>query len=372
MHMQVKPKMVLDARKAFDSGIGTYIRNLIPFLKKEFTLELIGAKSQLELFDCKILETNSKAYSISDFYLPSKLSGTTDIFWTPHFNYPLLPPKTRLKVSTVYDLYHKANWDLLSLKQKLTYTVFLENVSRQADVIFTISDFTKEEITRFYPRMLAKTHVIHLGVDFDVFKPKQTGLAPEVKARYSLPDKYILFVGNLKPNKNIIALLKAYKLWIEEKGPTDIKIVITGKKDGFRIGDNEAVDYINSNGLENNVSFTGFVEEVHLPVLYQNAWLFVFPSLYEGFGLPPLEAMACGCPVTCSKSASIPEICQDKTFYFDGHKPEELKDLFIKFNSNQDLLNQNASIALDWVKRYNWELTAEKHINILHDELKRK
>ena len=367
--MQSKPTLVLDARKAFDSGIGTYIRNLIPYLNQEFELSLIGKQSDLNLFGCKVLDTNSKPYSISDFYLPTLLAGKPDIFWTPHFNFPLFTPRAKLNVATLHDLYHKSHWNILSFKQKVIYNVFLNNIKREADLVFTISDFTRKEIAKFYPDILPKTSLIHLGVDFNVFKRQTQKLHPLIRQEYNLPEKYILFVGNLKPNKNVIMLLKAYKLWIGSNESPDVSLVITGKNTGFRIGDNEAVDFINQNGLERHVHFTGFVNEEHLPLLYQNAWLFAFPSLYEGFGLPPLEAMACGCPVICSTSASIPEVCQDNATYFDANSPEELKDLLVKINSDKSVFNKKAELAADWVHKYQWSLTAEKHIRMLKDSL---
>lgn len=366
-------QLVLDARKALDSGIGTYIRNLIPYLKEEFELSLIGEPAALEPFDCRVLPLENNTYSMADLHKPSLLAGKCDVFWTPHFNFPLLPPRAKLKIATVHDLYHLAHWPLLSLSQKVYYKLFMGNLVRNADFIFTISDFTKSEIGRFYPQALPKVNRIHLGVDFSLFKLTEDAFhMKEIREKYGLPERFVLFVGNLKPNKNVITLLKAYHELLQEQSKLDWKVVITGKKEGFKIGDNEAVDFIQAHQLEEKVIFTGFVEEKDLPVVYQLAELFVFPSLYEGFGLPPLEAMACGCPVACSTSASIPEVCQDHAFYFDGNNPKELAQLLLGLMSNHGTLQSKADEALSWVQKYDWGFTAEEHIRAIKNALAAK
>lgn len=367
--MSNRTSLVLDARKAYDSGIGTYIRNLIPFLKEEFDLRVIGDRAKMEVFGSPVLHLEASTYSLADVYKPSLLAGACDIFWTPHFNFPLWPVKAKLKVSTVYDLYHLAHWELLSIPQKVYYKLFMDNLVRSADVIFTISEFTKDSIQESYPKALPKTHVITLGVDFDRFHiTTDDSRLQEVKNKYSLPSRFVLFVGNLKPNKNVMALLQAYNLILSENTTIDWQVVVVGKKEGFKIGDNEAIDYIYEKGLQEKVHFTGFVEEVDLPVMYQLATLFAFPSLYEGFGLPPLEAIACGCPVACSDAASLPEVCQEHVHYFDGRNIENVKTMINKLMSDDQVRLSKVKEACSWVKRYDWGLTAERHIKILKDE----
>lgn len=364
--------LTLDARKAFDSGIGTYIRNLIPFLKQEFEVSLIGDKEELSSFDCRVFPMENNTYSVADLHKPSLLAGKCDVFWTPHFNFPILPPRAKLKIASVHDLYHLAYWPLLSMPQKVYYKLFLNNLVRNVDLIFTISDFTKGEIGKFFPKALHKVTKIHLGVDFSLFKlTEDARKMQDVRHKYALPERFVLFVGNLKPNKNVITLLRAYHDLLGEQPNLDWKVVITGKKEGFKIGDNEAVDFIRTHQLEERVIFTGFVDEKDLSVVYQLAELFVFPSLYEGFGLPPLEAMACGCPVACSTSASIPEVCQDHAFYFDGQDPKELSQLLAGLLSNHGVLQSKADDALTWVKKYDWGFTAEEHIRAIKNALAR-
>ncbi len=368
-----KSTLVLDARKAFDSGIGTYVRNLIPYLMEEFEVTLLGDPQRLVSFECTVLPLSAKTYSLADVYAPSLLAGRCDVFWTPHFNFPILAPKAKLKVATIHDLYHLRHWDRLSLPQKLYYKIFLPNLVKTTDMIFTISEFSKREIGHFFPSALPKMEKIHLGIDFGHFRPDATALSREqVRKHYSLPEEFVLFVGNLKPNKNVMALLRSYHSILKQAPNLTWKVVIVGQKEGFRIGDNEAVDFIHQQGLQDRVLFTGFVKEEDLPIVYQLATLFVFPSLYEGFGLPPLEAMACGCPVACSTSASLPEVCQDFAYYFDAREDESLKDLLLKLFSDKALREEKVSEASKWVKKYNWGLTAERHIRAIKEGLSRK
>ena len=366
--------LALDARMIRHSGIGVYIRNLIPYLNQAFDLSLIGDSVALESFNCKIIDCKTPVYSPLELYKIALLAGKTDIFWTPHFNYPLWPVNAKLKLATVYDMYHLAHFDKLSLPQKLYAKLVIDHTLRMVDKVFTISEFTKNEIVKYFPNVEPqKMEVIHIGVDTDFFRQELDNSKIEIlKSKYHLPDKYLLFVGNLKHNKNAIALVKAMHALETRKQLYNHKLVITGKKDGFRIGDNEVVDYIITHKLEHLVHFTGFVDDLDLPVLYSAASVFVFPSIYEGFGLPPLEAIACGCPVVCSNMASMPEVCGESVFYFDPQKEESLVSILADLINNEELKRSKATVAKQWIKQYDWSMTAEKHIRLINDAYSKK
>ncbi len=371
MHMHKKPSLVLDARMVRHSGIGVYIRNLIPYLNQEFDLTLIGDKEMLEIFECKIIHSNISVYSPKELLGFSKKIGRADVFWTPHFNYPLWPVSAKLKLATVHDMYHFAHFDKLSLVQKLYAQLVISNTLRVADRIITVSDFTKNEIANYFPNVdKGKIIPIHIGVDTATFRPDlRVSHLQNVRTKYNLPDHYLLFVGNLKHNKNAIALVKAVQTLEAKNQLHDHKIVFVGKKEGFRIGDNEVMDYIAANHLQHLVTFTGFVDDEDLPTLYSAASLFVFPSLYEGFGLPPLEAMACGCPVLCSNMASMPEVCGDAVFYFDPKIPESLSTVLGSLLANEIFKKSKSFIAKGWIKQYDWSITAEKHVQLIKNAL---
>jgi glycosyltransferase involved in cell wall biosynthesis len=369
--MQKIHSLVLDARMIRHSGIGVYIRNLIPYLKQAFDLSLIGDSTALESFGCKTIDCKIGVYSPKELYKIAHLAGKPDVFWTPHFNYPLWPVKARIKLITVHDLYHLAHFSKLKLVQKIYAKTVITHTLNAADKIVTVSNFSKSEIIKYYPKIAdSKIDTIHLGVDTNHFKQNlDLSLELSIRVKYALPDKYVLFVGNLKHNKNAIALVKAMQALETRKQLHEHKLVITGKKDGFRIGDNEVVDYIITHKLEHLVHFTGFVDDLDLPVLYSAASLFVFPSIYEGFGLPPLEAIACGCPVICSNMASMPEVCGESVFYFDPQQEESLVFILADLLSNEDLKMSKANFAKQWIEQYDWSITAEKHIRLINDAL---
>lgn len=366
--------LVLDARMIRHSGIGVYIRNLIPYLNQAFDLSLIGDSVALESFGCKVIDCNTAVYSPKELYKIAVLAGKPDISWTPHFNYPLWPVKAKLKLATVHDMYHLAHFDKLSLPQKLYAKLVIDHALRAVDKVFTVSEFTKKEIVKYFPKVDSeKLEVIHIGVDTDFFRQEFDLSKIEIlKSKYHLPDKYVLFVGNLKHNKNAIALVKAMEALETRKQLLDHKLVITGKKDGFRIGDNEVVDYIITHKLEHLVHFTGFVDDLDLPVLYSAASLFVFPSIYEGFGLPPLEAIACCCPVVCSNMASMPEVCGESVFYFDSQQEESLVSILADLLNNEELKKSKVNFGKQWIEQYDWSITAEKHIRLINDAYSKK
>ena len=152
----------------------------------------------------------------------------------------------------------------------------------------------------------------------------------DVKSKYSEPDKDILYVGNVKPHKNLIRLLEAYYLY-KKNNENSIKLLIVGKKDGFITGIDNIKNVIDKYDLGTEIKFTGYVEDDDLPAIYSMAKLFVFPSIYEGWGIPPLEALACGCKVIASTTASIPEACRDRAEYFDPFDVMDIKAQIEKY-----------------------------------------
>ena len=145
----------------------------------------------------------------------------------------------------------------------------------------------------------------------------------DIIKQYNLPTNYILFVGNIKPHKNLKNLLLAYKILLNRN--IDYKLVITGKKSGFIVSDTDMNTLMKENTvLADNVLYTGYVDSNHLPSIYKLAAVFVLPSFYEGFGIPPVEAMFAGTPVVVSREASLPEVCGEAALYCDASSPEDI------------------------------------------------
>ena len=355
-------KLAIDFRMHNASGIGTYIKNIVPFMIDTFDIFLLGNKPEIEKYDwskkISIVQCNSKIYSIKEQLELSLKIPKCDVFWSPHYNIPISPIRAKRRIVTIHDVFHLAFYDSLSLKQKLYAKLVINQAVVRSDIILTVSNFSADEI-RKYTNTQKKIEVIYNAIDFEKFraiddKSKLDG----VKNKYNLPDNFLLFVGNVKPHKNLKNLLLAIK-------DIDINLVIVGKKDGFITGDKNISNLIQENNLKNRVFFTGYVEDDDIQAIYNLAKLFVFPSLYEGFGIPPLEAQACGCPVVCSNSASLPEVCRDSVIYFNPFDIEDIKEKIEFVMYNENLQNDLKIKGFENIKRFSWEQSARKIIEVI-------
>lgn len=364
----------IDSRMINFSGIGTYLRNLLQHLvnHKDYFLNLIGYPEELNQFkNVNIISAHSSIYSIREqFELPLK-SVKADIFWAPHYNVPFLPVKSKKRVVTIHDVYHLAFAESLNVKQRLYSRFMIKRAVSLSDRIVTDSEFSKSEIIKYTGIDDKKLEVISCGVDVDryrIFEDKELFL--QVKKRYALPEQFILFVGNVKPHKNLKMLLRAFQNYYHHEGKKHF-LVIVGKKEGFITGDNEIHKILKSDGdVEEKVVFTGYVRDEDLPVIYNIASVFVFPSLYEGFGLPPLEAMACGCPVIVSNAASLPEACGDAACYINPNDAREIAQRIGELLSDNCLRQELIEKGLQRVKLFSWEKAAFKHVSLFEEVIK--
>lgn len=356
----------VDARMFHASGIGTYLQNLLPSLAETFNLILIGNREEIKIRNVDIISTNLPVYSIQDLLRFSQLIPKCDIFWSPHYNVPLLPIKAKKRLVTIHDIFHLAFFKTLSLKQKIYAKLLLNAAVKRSDHIITVSEFSKSEIINYLKVNPDKITVIPNGVNHVQFRVMHDlEIRKAVQTHYQLPPRFILYVGNVKPHKNLLNLVKAFAC-VKEQLP-EVDLVIVGKKEGFITGDNALFTFLEQDkNLAARVTFTGYVASEDLPVLYNLADLFVFPSLYEGFGLPPLEAMACGCPVLVSDRASMPEICGEHVDYID---PLDLNSLSVKIKEMVNLKKEQrkalTKIGLDIAAYYTWEKSIASHIELI-------
>ncbi len=357
-------QMTLDARLVNNSGIGVYIKNLIrQLIVQQQNLTLLHRETDADIFKSyagrpKLKIFNPQLYSIKELLQTSFQTRHTNVFWSPHYNVPLYNMASRLKITTIHDVFHLAFSDSLSSKQRLYARLMMGRAIKQSDIIFTVSAFSKQEIIKYTGCNANKIKVVHNGIDFDKFSTEieqQTAAATLSRLQINFP--YILFVGNVKFYKNLVNALLGFKELLQQTGSRykDLKFVIVGKKEGFIVGDDKITALLNDELLQRHVHFTGWIEDEELVTLYQHAQLFIFPSLYEGFGFPPLEAMAAGCPVISSDAACMPEVCGDAVHYFDARNTGAIA------RSLQDVLGDDAYrqelIVKGWkhVKKYTWE-----------------
>jgi glycosyltransferase involved in cell wall biosynthesis len=249
---------------------------------------------------------------------------------------------------TVHDLFHLAMPELSGGLHKRLYAKYLFSaVRRKSRALVFDSEFTSSEFLRLVGKPRSGVHVIHLGVDGRWFN------LPKRSRPYSAP--YILYIGNVKPHKNLAALISAFRT-IHKEIPHDL--VIAGKSEGFITGDNEAKESALASDIRGRVVFTGLVDQETLEQYYCHADGFVFPSLYEGFGLPPLEAMACGCPTVVSSAASLPEVCGDAALYCDPYSPEDIAKKILQIVRDADLRSRLKEKGLVRAAAFSWDATA--------------
>ena len=360
--LQNKKKLIVDFRMHNASGIGTYIKNIIPYLVDSFDIILLGNKEEIKKYNfahkTNIIECFSSIYSIKEQIELFNKIPECEFFWSPHYNIPLLPIKAKKRIVTIHDVYHLAFYDTLSFKQKLYAKFMINQAVKKSDIILTVSEFSKNEIEK-YTHTNKDINIVYNAIDFNKFKKINSLVAlKNVREKYNLPHKFILFVGNVKPHKNLKNLLLAIK-------DVDTSLVIVGKKDGFITGDNEISNIIENYNLKKKVFFTGYIEDEDIAFIYNLAHLFVFPSLYEGFGIPPLEAQACGCPVIVSNVASLPEVCGDSALYCNPYSVEDIREKIEILLNNEKLREDLIKKGFENIKRFSWEKSARKIINII-------
>ena len=229
---------------------------------------------------------------------------------------------------------------------------------KRVDSIIAVSNSTKNDIIRYFKIGEAKVKVIYNGVD-EIFQVLHENKVEDVKEKYEIKHPFILYVGTLEPRKNIPTLLKAFYL-LKKKG-IQHRLVIAGGK-GWKY--ESVYETVNELNLQDEVIFTGYVSDEDLPKLYNAADLFVYPSLYEGFGFPPLEAMACGCPVITSNVSSLPEVAGDAGILVDPLGIDEIADAMWKVLNNEDVRERMVKMGLERAKMFSWEKCAEETIGV--------
>ena len=358
----MRKQIAIDFRMHKASGIGTYIKGLLPFLTEKFEVILLGMEAEIREYawskNVKILECGREIYSLDEqICLPVKIPEC-DIFWSPHYNIPILPIRAKFRAVTIHDAFHLAFYDSLNFMQKMYAKMIFNQALSRSDVVFSVSEFSRSEILK-YTKTDKNIFVVPNAIDEGRFNNRYDSAVLEAAAReYKLPENFILFVGNVKPHKNLKNLLFALE-------NTELNLVIVGKRDGFITSDSDILEIIEKNNLTERIFFTGYVKDTDIAAIYNLAKLFVFPSLYEGFGIPPLEAQACGCPVVCSNAASLPEVCGDSVLYFDPHNVEDIRSKIQAVLNDENLRNELCIKGFENIKRFSWERSAKQIIEIM-------
>ncbi|MBS1819824.1 MAG: glycosyltransferase family 4 protein [Acidobacteria bacterium] len=349
----------IDARKLQDYGIGTYIRNLLRELARldhdtEFVLlcraDHVDTIRALGENFRPVVETAGN-YSITEqVKIPLALRREkVDLFHAPHY---VLPPLVHCRsVVTIHDCIHLMFPQYLPNRLAFTYArTSMALAADRATRVLTVSESSKADIIRFFGTEPSKIDVIYNAYD------ERFGIEPveddvvRVRERYQLHDEFILYAGNVKPHKNLERLIDAFQI-VRSRGLDHLKLIMIGDDISKYASLRRAVHRYQ---LHNYVRFLGYLPEQTLAVLYRLAGVFVFPSLYEGFGLPPLEAMASGTPVVTSNVSSLPEVAGDAAELVDPYTPESIADGIYRVLTDVDLRRSLRRKGLARAHQFSW------------------
>ncbi len=339
------------------SGFGFYVKNLTEALAKvdpQNQYVLIRPKSE------KDFSTPERLFWDQVSFPRRATKARVDLLHQPCFSAPLFYPGK--VVVTCHDLISILFPENLPLASRLFYSKWEPFSYRKASRVIAISYHTKRDIVAFLKIPEEKIRVVPLAASKDFRPVKSKKILERVQKKYHTGPNYLLDVGTLEPRKNLPFLVRAFALAVRE-GITE-KLVITGKKGWYFEGLFKLVDELE---LNDKIIFTGYVEEGDLAALYSGAKVFVFPSLYEGFGLPPLEAASCGVPVISSNTSSLPEVVGKAGILLPPKDERLWAKNIVKVLKDVPLAKTLSEMGLRQAKKFSWEETARKTIEVYRE-----
>jgi glycosyltransferase involved in cell wall biosynthesis len=359
------------------AGIGRYTRGLVQALaaldhQNEYVLLEAGGRGQGSSeaftfppnFHHRPLPLSERTLAILwhrlRFPLPvDLLTGEVDLFHSPDF---LLPPLRHGRaILTVHDLSFRRRPECADAALAAYLNRAVPPSIQRADLVLADSLSTKADLVELLGVPAAKIEVLYPGVGEDYQPVRNEATLAAVQQKYNLPDNFVLFVGTIEPRKNLVTLLQAWpKLQIADCR-LQIALVIAGGKGWLY---EETFATVERLGLSGEIVFLDYVPEADLPALYSLARLFVFPSLYEGFGLPPLEAMACGTPVVCAHTSSLPEVAGDAALLVDPLDTDGLAAAMQQALSDEGLRARLVERGLRQAARFTWRAAAQQLLAI--------
>ena len=363
-------RTIMDARTASDHfpGIGRYTYSLAREMVRRGTLEqlllIVNPQSTNKRFDLapltetsgvRLVETSARSFTLREqLQLPGQLRELSpDVLHYPYTIMPLATP--RPYVLTVHDIIPLRFPQYFSVGQRMLYRLFLKITLNSAACVICVSEVTRSELNSVLSVESDRLYVVHEGVS-EEFQPCAADELARVRTRYGLPEDYLLYLGSNKPHKNLAALVDAYAR--VHSAPV---LVLAGTEDPRYPEARCRVDSLN---LEKRVRFVSSIMEKDLPALYGGATAFLYPSIYEGFGLPPLEAMACGVPVVCSDIPSLRETTGDAALRFDPGNTDSIAASLERIVQDSKLRTVLKDRGFRHSAEYSWEKAAEKTVSI--------
>jgi len=372
-------RIAIDGRMGDTSGgIGVYIRELISHLayidKKNQYFIIVNKHGDASFipsadnFTILVSSITRKHYFIKDlwnlFFLPFLLKvKNIDIYFNPRYVLPIFKGNIKMVV-TMHDMIAIMFPEIWPGISGFRIRNYIKYSSQRADIIVTISNWAKKDIVRILNVPKNKVKVTYNGINKKLFKPiPDLSLQSLVKRKYGIRKKFILSVGPLGARKNHDRLIDAYSI-LPKCIREDYQLILTGEKKGTY---DNLLEKASKICPVDDIVFTGFIPEEEMPTMISAASLFVFPSLYEGFGIPLLEAMACGTPILASNVSSIPEVVESAALLFDPYNVNEMANAIDKAINDKDLRQKLVRKGFKQIKKYSWENTAKEILGVFEE-----
>jgi len=356
--------VTIDARWLV-GGIGTYTRNLLEQFHRYangFNIHAIVRNrdsARVEKFCANLTVVDSPIYTLREQFLIARASRRSDLLHVPHYNAPLLH-RGPLVVSIMDVIHLSSPAYRRNLRTSIYARPMLNAVARKADHVVTVSTYSKHEIVRALGIPESKVTVIPCGVGAEFGASSASSKFHDAARILGIRTPFLLYVGNLKPHKNVPTLLRAFAQ-LRNHGNLRHSLLIVGDDHRWK---RSVLDECLRLGIRNSTILVPYVSQSMLPLVYAAADLLVMPSTVEGFGLPVLEAMACGTPVVASSAASLPEVAGDAALYFDPANPVELAAQIESVLQSGELLASLREKGLQRAKQFTWHESARRHLEL--------
>lgn len=351
------------------SGIGTYTSNIINEFHKIDTVDkylLLCCDNDISLLSDKrfkyVMTSKKHTTFFDNIYIPNYLKKSNiDLYHIPQNGIGLNDNIECLKVVTIHDLIPYVMPETVGVGYLKNFLKFMPEIIEKSDAIITVSEYSKRDILKFFPSCnKEKIFVTPLAANSKYKVLNKEKCKKEVQKRYGFNSDYLLYIGGFSSRKNVKIIIDSLKDCRTSLNK-EVKLLIAGamRDDGLNIK-----EYCKNINMDNYVIFTDYIDDDFLPILYNGCSLFIYPSLYEGFGLPPLEAISCGTPVITSNTTSIPEVVKDSAILINPLSKNDLSHSITNIINNKDLQNQLISKGLIRSHDFSWRNTAINTLNI--------
>ena len=364
---------------AQQGGNETYIRNLIKTLaeadgENRYTLYFAepqaaeawrdGFASQYRNFSIRLLPKPTPIVRVPVYLAYELRRRPVDVLHVQYTAPPFCPAPV---VVTIHDLAFEHLPETFTRRGSFQLKLTVRRTARRAARIATVSEYSRQDLLRTYDLPPEKVVVTYNGIEAHFTpRPSSPNEAAAVSARFGIARDYILAVGSLQPRKNLVRLIRAYAKLRGERPDFPHQLVVVGRK--LWLADS-VFDEVKRQRWSEDVILTGYVADEDLPALYRQASAFVYPSLFEGFGLPPLEAMACGTPVVTSDTSSLPEVTGDAALLIDPQRDDQIAGALLQIVNDPSLRSRLRAAGLEQAKRFTWREAAEKTLQLYRDSL---